>query len=365
MSPDAPATTAGKAPTGRPRPLKSMAELIAALRDVAGGRGARAGHGHRAQHLALTEREARTEIARVAAETGIVDDPWCASGRSDSSTRCARAWRRSPHEPGHRAPRSWTLPFRDPFRIARAEDHRTATHGRRGRRAGRRPAGVGECVPGRLLRGDRGHGGGRPAAAGGGAWRRWARCRRAWRRRGLAGRSHRSSMTDALGNHGAAKAGLDIALHDLAARAMGIPVWQLIGTSDQLPPTDFTLGIDEPAEVAARARAGGPLPGPQDQGRAARRTSRRWRRCARCTAARCAWTPTPAGSRSRPRSSSRSWCAWAWSSSSSPSPPTSWPQLRWLQERSPLPIVADESAVFVERPRRGSWGSWPASTSSS
>ena len=49
------------------------------------------------------------------------------------------------------------------------------------------------------------------------------------------------------------------------------PVHDLLGLSADIPPTDFTLGIDEPAVVAERARAGGGLPGAQDQGAAARR----------------------------------------------------------------------------------------------
>ncbi len=61
-------------------------------------------------------------------------------------------------------------------------------------------------------------------------------------------------MDDVLGNHGGAKGGLDMALHDMAGKALGLPVWELIGTSDQLPPTDYSLGIDDPATVAERAR---------------------------------------------------------------------------------------------------------------
>ena len=61
-------------------------------------------------------------------------------------------------------------------------------------------------------------------------------------------------MGDALGHHGGAKAGLDIALHDIAGKALGLPLWELLGTSDQLPPTDYSLGLDEPDQVAERAR---------------------------------------------------------------------------------------------------------------
>jgi len=49
------------------------------------------------------------------------------------------------------------------------------------------------------------------------------------------------------GNH-AAKASVDIALHDLWGKMEGRPLWQLLGVEpDKMPPTSFTLGIDEPA----------------------------------------------------------------------------------------------------------------------
>jgi len=57
------------------------------------------------------------------------------------------------------------------------------------------------------------------------------------------------SEIDALapGNH-AAKASVDIALHDLWGKMEGRPLWQLLGIEpNKMPPTSFTLGIDEPA----------------------------------------------------------------------------------------------------------------------
>jgi L-alanine-DL-glutamate epimerase-like enolase superfamily enzyme len=56
-----------------------------------------------------------------------------------------------------------------------------------------------------------------------------------------------------LGHNGAAKCALDIALHDLAGKVLGIPVHELLGLSAEIPPTDFTIGIDEPAIVGRRA----------------------------------------------------------------------------------------------------------------
>ena len=60
--------------------------------------------------------------------------------------------------------------------------------------------------------------------------------------------------------NGAAKCALDIALHDLAGKVLGIPVHELIGLSADIPPTDFTIGIDEPAIVAERAARASAFP---------------------------------------------------------------------------------------------------------
>jgi len=60
--------------------------------------------------------------------------------------------------------------------------------------------------------------------------------------------------------NGAAKCALDIALHDLVGKVMGLPVHALLGLSDDIPPTDFTLGLDDPDVVAERARRASAFP---------------------------------------------------------------------------------------------------------
>jgi L-alanine-DL-glutamate epimerase-like enolase superfamily enzyme len=60
--------------------------------------------------------------------------------------------------------------------------------------------------------------------------------------------------------NGAAKCALDIALHDLVGRVSGAPVHELLGLPAEIPPTDFTLGLDEPAVVAERARRASDFP---------------------------------------------------------------------------------------------------------
>ena len=54
---------------------------------------------------------------------------------------------------------------------------------------------------------------------------------------------------------GSARCALDIALHDLAARTLGISVSALLGLrTDGLPPTSVTLPIDSPDRMVERAR---------------------------------------------------------------------------------------------------------------
>ena len=79
------------------------------------------------------------------------------------------------------------------------------------------------------------------------------------------------AMTAAIAHHGAAKCAIDIALHDLAAKAAGQPLHEFLGLPAELPPTDFTIGIDTPAVVAERAARAAHFPalkiklgGPED-----------------------------------------------------------------------------------------------------
>ncbi|HEX5825491.1 MAG TPA: dipeptide epimerase [Candidatus Limnocylindrales bacterium] len=69
-----------------------------------------------------------------------------------------------------------------------------------------------------------------------------------------------TAMDRTIAHHGGAKCAIDIALHDLVGKVTGQPVHRLLGLSATIPPTDFTLGIDEPAVVAERARRAGRFP---------------------------------------------------------------------------------------------------------
>jgi L-Ala-D/L-Glu epimerase len=147
--------------------------------------------------------------------------------------------------------------------------------------------------------------------------------------------------------NGAAKCALDIALHDLAGKVLGIPVYRLIGLSTELPPTDFTIGIDEPAVVAERAKRAADFPalkikvgGPSDL--ATLRAVREVYSGPIRVDANTAW------SRSDAESLLPELVDLGVELIEQPFPARAYRDLAWLQERSPLPIVADESCVLPE-----------------
>jgi L-alanine-DL-glutamate epimerase-like enolase superfamily enzyme len=152
-------------------------------------------------------------------------------------------------------------------------------------------------------------------------------------------------MSDALSNHGGAKSGLDVALHDLAGKALGLPVWQLIGTSDRLPPTDYSLGLDEPGVVAERARRVAHFPALKIKVGGAHDIETL--EAVRAVYggpirvdANTGWQPEQAAALVPELA------RLGVELIEQPFKARMLPQLRWLRERSSLPIMADESAVF-------------------
>jgi L-alanine-DL-glutamate epimerase-like enolase superfamily enzyme len=155
------------------------------------------------------------------------------------------------------------------------------------------------------------------------------------------------AMEAAIRGHGAARCAIDIALHDLVGKVTGLPVHVLRGLSADLPPTDFTIGIDEPGVVAARAARAAAFPmlkiklgGPQD-------LATLW--AVRSVFdgpirvdANTGWTRESAD-RLLPEL-----VALGVELIEQPFPARAYRDLAWLQERSSLPIVADESCVLPE-----------------
>jgi L-alanine-DL-glutamate epimerase-like enolase superfamily enzyme len=239
------------------------------------------------------------------------------------------------------------LPFRDPFRIARAEPDRLArsvivslTHD-----AIDAPEALGESfpvayygeTPGTIaavlpLLLDAVNALGDPPSE--------LHRARAWLE------SADQAMEDRIGRNGAAKCGLDIALHDWVAQRLGVAVWELLGTSPVIPPTDFSIGIDTPEAVAERASRAAHFPalkikvgGPSDL--ATLEGVREVYTGPIRVDANTGWE-LEEGARLVPEL-----VRLGVELIEQPFPAHQHAQLRWLQEHSEIPIVVDESAVTI------------------
>jgi L-alanine-DL-glutamate epimerase-like enolase superfamily enzyme len=163
--------------------------------------------------------------------------------------------------------------------------------------------------------------------------------------RGVIGADH--AMERAIQGHGAAKCAIDIALHDLVGKVQGVPVHVLRGLSPDVPPTDFTIGIDEPEVVAARAARAADFPalkikcgGPADL--ATLRAVREVFAGPIRVDANTGWTRETADALLPEL------VDLGVELIEQPFAARAYRDLAWLQERSSLPIVADESCVFPE-----------------
>jgi len=155
------------------------------------------------------------------------------------------------------------------------------------------------------------------------------------------------AMDGAIRGHGAARCAVDIALHDLAGKVAGVPVHVLRGLSAAIPPTDFTIGLDEPSIVAQRAARAAAFPalkiklgGPADL--ATLEAVREVFSGPIRVDANTGWRPEDAVAL-LPHLERL-----GVELIEQPFPARRLDQLRWLQERSSLPIVADESCVLPE-----------------
>ena len=162
---------------------------------------------------------------------------------------------------------------------------------------------------------------------------------------GLVAADH--AMERAIRGHGGARCALDIALHDLIGKVVGQPVHELRGLSADLPPTDFTVGIDEPIIVGQRAARAAHFPalkiklgGPKDLEtlEAVRAVFTGPIR----VDANTGWEPEEAAALIPEL------VRLGVELIEQPFPARRLDQLQWLQERSALPIVADESCVLPE-----------------
>ncbi|HET7702112.1 MAG TPA: dipeptide epimerase [Candidatus Limnocylindrales bacterium] len=162
---------------------------------------------------------------------------------------------------------------------------------------------------------------------------------------GLVGAGER--MAGAIAHHGGAKCALDTAFHDLVGKVTGRSVRDLLDLPGPIPPTDFTLGLDEPEVVAERARRAARFPalkikcgGPADL--ATLEAVRSVYDGPIRVDANTGWQPDEALALLPELE------RLGVELIEQPFPARRLDQLRWLQERSALPIVADESAVTID-----------------
>jgi L-alanine-DL-glutamate epimerase-like enolase superfamily enzyme len=153
-------------------------------------------------------------------------------------------------------------------------------------------------------------------------------------------------MAAAIAHHGGAKCGLDIALHDLVGKVTGQPIADLLGLHEPIPPTDFTLGLDAPAIVAERAVQAARFPALKIKcgGSADLATLEAVRAVYGGPIrvdANTGWQPD--GAVALLPELERLGVELI----EQPFPARRLDQLRWLQDRSSMPIVADESAVTI------------------
>jgi L-Ala-D/L-Glu epimerase len=147
--------------------------------------------------------------------------------------------------------------------------------------------------------------------------------------------------------NGGAKCAVDTAVHDLAGKVAGEPVHRLLGLTTDIPPTDFTLGLDEPAVVAERAKRAAAFPalkikvgGPADL--ATLEAVRGVYDGPIRVDANTGWTPDVAASLLA------SLVDLGVELIEQPFPAGRLDWLADLQAGSPLPIVADESCVTID-----------------
>lgn len=155
-----------------------------------------------------------------------------------------------------------------------------------------------------------------------------------------------ASMDRRLRGNAAAKASVDMALYDLMGKRLGAPVYQLLGLNpERTPVTSFTIGIDEPAEMARKAAEAAKIypvlkikvgtDHDLDIVRAIREATDATLR----VDANAAWTPKQAIRVIRELE------PYNIEFVEQPLPPTDIEGLRFVREHVALPIIADESCV--------------------
>ncbi len=156
-------------------------------------------------------------------------------------------------------------------------------------------------------------------------------------------------MDGALERNFAAKAAVDMALYDLQGKICGKPLYSLLGLDPgKVPLSSFTIGINTPEVVRERAREVADFPllkikvgGPQDID-TLRIVREEAPRAVIRVDANCGWEPHKA------LKMLEKLVDFGVEFIEQPLPPANMEGMRWLHERSPLPLMADESCERLE-----------------
>ena len=158
-----------------------------------------------------------------------------------------------------------------------------------------------------------------------------------------------AEMNRAIGRNGSAKSAVSAALHDLAAKRLGVPLWKMWGLDPAAaPPSSFTIAI-APDDATLRARVEDARPYPILKVKLGTDRDAQIIRTVRLAApdkiirvdANAAWTPKHA------LRMIELCLDYGVEFVEQPLPPHDVDGLRFVRDRSPLPIVADESCVVA------------------
>lgn len=145
-----------------------------------------------------------------------------------------------------------------------------------------------------------------------------------------------------------ARAAIDMALHDLAGKLLGSPLYRLLGLNpDRTPATSFTISIDEPEVMAERAAAAASrfkvlkIKVGTDRDLERIRAIRRVTDLPLRVDANTGWTPEQAVD------CIRRLAEFNVEFVEQPIPPGNPAALRYVHERAPLPIMTDESSLTL------------------
>ncbi|HJU65589.1 MAG TPA: dipeptide epimerase, partial [Gemmatimonadaceae bacterium] len=155
-------------------------------------------------------------------------------------------------------------------------------------------------------------------------------------------------MTSTLGHNGAARAAVSMALHDLAAKRLGVPLHRMLGLTPQMAPrSSFTIGIGDEAELRRKVAEAKEYPvlkvklGTDRDAEIVRVVRESAPDKVLRVDANAAWTPKRALSMMQCLVDHRVEFV------EQPLPAHDVAGLRFVRERSPLPIIADESCVVA------------------